>query len=1189
MNGRFDLFSAPMNGINLVEASAGTGKTFALTGLYIRLLAEKEDLDPSQILAVTFTKAATQELRDRISRRLRETVNALENPEPYRDDPFLGQAIAQWGGNPAIREKLVRALGEIDQAAVYTIHGFCQHAMQQFIFESNSPFNAEYTGDDDRFFTEAVDNIWRRELQRLEGAGDLYKPLHGFVVEKIGSPDALKNTLFAIKGKPYAKFAFGYRKDLLEEKLREFAGLLEKLIQTWDRNAIFDLLTDGSLNKRSYNVEKVRIKVDELDNLIRENNIPLDLSVSFDFFEKFTTATLASATNKNQTTPHHPFFEASDRFASFEHLEIAEVWCIEMANLFRKEFADLKEAANIRSFDDILESMQQSLTSPEMLEKVRQAWLVALVDEFQDTDPIQLDVFKRIYMDWQADKCLYLIGDPKQSIYRFRGADINSYMEAAKMRGVNKLGLGKNYRSSLGMVEAVNRLFGHVPENEVWPGGVKFDPAEAHRGNEGFSIDGDEHPQPLQFLVNASPDPVNKDTGQQRTNMGIADEISRLLGKGRLGECTINEGGSPRGLRAGDIAILVSAHAEADKIRKVLLRRGIKSVHKSGRSVFNTGEAAFMVDFIRVVGQPGDLAGLRYFLFSEYIGYTTNDLEELETDNTILAGLLETIQSIKDTFENSGFLAMANRFLRVFPARVNGKECTVPERVLRHEDGERMYSNILQISELINELEQRSQPGLEEIQKWIMQKIEQSENNDEAEIRLESDDDLVQIVTMHGCKGLEYPVVFCPSLWHRGVKKDKKAPHLFYDDGEYQVDFCGIGERSLQKVWEEDLAEAIRLMYVAVTRARYRCYISYQTYNVMAQNAGPLHFAMFGKEPTLQHLEGDGRSGSPGLLRENIEAFCAANPAHAALRSDVGIEEWEKADFIEAKPPVGDARKLSRKGLERPDWFITSYSGLKSGMGTDSIIHPDKKPIEIFERLVDKEFSSIHGFPGGASAGVFMHRIFEDLDFENYRAEADEVIKSAMVRDGFDEMWHPVIKKMLSTVMEKKLPYSNIRLSDLTEGRHQKELEFYFPSEKTDGAAAFRIIRGEQAGPTVSTHGFMNGFIDLLFEHEGKFYILDFKSDMLGASTMDYQPGLLADAMETRGYDLQYHLYTVALQRMLKAKLGGAYDYDDHIGGSYYLFLRGMEVGEGLNGIYFHKPEKDVIDELDRFFGGIVR
>ncbi len=1175
----FNLFDISFEGIKLVESSAGTGKTYNITGLYVRAIAER-GYKPSEILVVTFTKAATQELKDRITHRLRDAIRTLEQPEPPEDD-FLAKFHIAFKNDPKALENLKKAWQEIDLASIYTIHGFCQQALQEYIFESNSSFDIEYTGNDTEIKTKAADDIWRGEIHSLENAPEWRKVLIEYLMESIKEPDELKKRLSAASGKPFLTFISDTNETELGNSVHRFMRQFEQAKSKWNRDEVAKAIEVSGLTKRSYKASQVEKMLDDVEKMLNSSRCALN-------FTEYEEAAKLHSDYYNQKNrlksganpPEHPFLTELEKLFDFNTDELAESYLVLLAKQYHEKLNHIKEESRIRSFDDILTGMSTALKDERMLKAMRDSYPLALVDEFQDTDPVQLDIFDSIYNGFKAGG-LFLIGDPKQSIYKFRGADIFSYLSVKNRDDVEKYTLEKNFRSAGTLVEGINELF--KTNGNPWPGGIDFFDAEANKDDSEFDDRESGSKAPIIFFTNGTDEKANKGMHERVVCNQVASEIVRLLKKSKKGNICIIKDGKSAPLAAGDIAILVQTHYQAESIRKALIRRGVKSVTKSNKSVFQTEECDFLIHLLQVIANPGNLPLMRFLLFSGYVGCPLSQINALEENSDAYSELITTFSSLKNEFAYGGFLPLFTAFLRLQIAWADGKKCDVESRILSMDEAERRYANLMHLAELADEAGRSDRTDIEELRKWFIQ-MKQENSNEETEIRLESDDNLVHILTIHSSKGLEFPVVFCPFLWASTVKSKINPPLLYHDEqGKAVVNFTGTDHNGAhRRVMDEQKAELIRLTYVALTRAGYRCYINVQSYipkTKAERGTSPLYFVLSG--PDLKSTYATSEDVTPGAILDYATQLAETQPKKFTI-SNAEINHDTIAD--DEIPEVhGTALEYGRTDTTRPSWYITSYSGIKKSameMGDESLREESKiDPVSEVEEK-SKGFD-VKDFPKGAAAGVFMHKIFEEIVFSEFDEKGEKLIGRFLEEDGYDVRFSESLSKMTKHVLEMRLPHSNASLMNLEQKHLRKEMEFYFSLKRSEGDNIARIIRGGDVPKSGFNPGYMTGFIDLLFEHEGKFYILDYKSD----TCQDYSTDALKSMMRERGYDYQYHIYTLALVRMLKDFYGSCFDYEKMIGGAYYLYLRGIDPQTPGNGIFFDLPKERVVKKLDEYFG----
>ena len=1187
-------FNISFSGFNLVEASAGTGKTYNITSLYIRALIELE-LEVGNLLVVTYTEAATKELKDRLLKRIRESISVLKDKTVADDsDQFLKELLVHIGNPEEGVHKLQKAVRNFDEAAIYTIHGFCYQSLQEQAFESRAMYDAEMIGDDSELVQEAIDDYWRNWTAGASN-DEQKKLLMNLLVENGNTPESLASELGPYIGKPYLTI-LPKEEISLEDTLKKLSKLKEtfqSLQKIWsdDRDKIASLLLADELNGRKYRKDYVANWVGYMDEFLYSD---FDSIVPFKQFDNFTETVLTENLNKGYTTPPaHRFFELADQY-----LKILET-VLKHQSTFKKELLlDLlrtmkakKEDQQVLSYDDLLLKLRDALLDKKqgnkLADKIRTKYPVALVDEFQDTDPNQYEIFRQIYKGHEDTSSLFMIGDPKQSIYSFRGADIFSYIEARRdAPDANVFNLDKNFRSSPRLLEGLNKLWDNH-ENPFILDDISFNKTLAGKDSGAYASlieHGEEYPSVRFRLFSDNPDNSSKTSLASVAAEDTAREIKRLIEHGNKNEITIGKST----VKAKDIAVLVRTHKQADLMREALQKKGVKSVQYSQESVFKSDEAYHLEVFLKAVAEPSNESLIKTALSLPLTTFRARDLLDIEDDDKRWLEVLEKFVGWNRQWHEQGFATMFRSLLQ---------EAKISEHVITLANGERILTNILHLGELIQNEARKNKSSQHGLIKWLSRKRnEEWSHQDEEQLRLESDEELVKIVTMHRSKGLEYPIVFCPFLWYGPNYSDSGQPLVYHN--EKQTSILDLGgkqddnrnkKRFLSNL--EDLAESLRLAYVAMTRAKNCLYLSWSYADYSEFSAlGYLFQKPKEVEASLaQKLGDDTYNKQDGAnIEEAINKICDEYPQLFTSESDyknISSQLLLSDDRAEAN---SEAREFLRKSVES-GFKISSFSSLSSRLNDD----PDIPDYDQFLNISFQEESvakkSIFTFPRGPQPGTCIHKIFEEIDFQN-PTNLNEVVLESLDSYGIDSGWHKIIEKNIRSVFNKKLlnGSESLCLSSVGEQNRIPELEFYFKSDKTSLRELLSIIRQTGSIPSNleghSEAGFLKGFIDLTFKHNGRYYLLDYKTNHLGDGIQDYSQEHMAYEIYHHMYDLQYHIYAIALHRFLEFKLPG-YTYDSHFGGAFYLFVRGINE-KGREGIFFDRPEESVIKKLDLYLSG---
>ncbi|QDQ83685.1 exodeoxyribonuclease V subunit beta [Paraburkholderia megapolitana] len=1240
-----DVFGCALDGVNQIEASAGTGKTWNICALYVRLLLEK-NLNADQILVVTFTKAATAELHERIRGRLAELHRALETGDDG-GDPFIAglfdTTLAADGGiDRVVATGIVRrALRTFDQAAIHTIHAFCQRALQEAPFAAAMPFAFEMEADDAALRFELAADFWREQVEPV--AAD-HPAFAAWLVGKRAGPASLDEQLARRLKKPLAQLRWG---DLRAQGELGGDGEGTAHIAPIDPQACFSAAHEMWTAERDAIVALLAQTQDRLKQTSHKPDA-IDAAVAAwtDYFAqddhhapppgaalKLTASALKKATKVKFEPPEHAFFTLADDLAAAvvaaeiaqraRWLDLVQTW-LEFAPT---ELAARKRTRRVVSFDDLLSNLYRALAAhPWLADALRARYPAALIDEFQDTDPLQFAIFNRIFAPAGP---LFLVGDPKQAIYSFRAADLHTYL-AARAEASACYTLAVNQRSTAPIVEACNRIFAANPQafvldgltyQQVRAGERQRDPfvdgdAQAAHGDAVESTD--ESPDFRIWTLPQGDAALTKREAQRAASEACAAEIVRLLRGAREQAVTI--GDEP--LAPGNIAVLVQTHRQGSQIKRVLATWGVGSVELAQASVFATLDAEQIERVLAAVDTPGDLRRLRAALATDWLGLDAAALWQLEqvTDAPSLSGntqehaadamgWVERFSRYRTLWHERGFAVMWRTLMR---------ELGIAQRLVAGPDGERRLTDVNHLAELV-QARAASQPGIAPTLRWLGAQREQG-GGEEAQLRLESDRNLVQIVTVHKSKGLEYAVVFCPFL-NDGALRDPPSSGLpdareYHDEDGAAVLHYGCddeeAERAARYAVREQAAERARLVYVALTRAVYRCYLVAGTYvssrSTKESRRSVLNWLVAG----AGHAFDDWLAAPPDEadLMARWQALAGGPIALAALplgQRRVPLESRQD-----------DGRRMqartSRRVL-RDAWRLASFSALVvAGARADEAFTPagDARPdhdeiadlvaqpawpAALLSQAAPLAADDILAFPRGAAAGECLHRMFELADFSDRSRWPEAIVRALRERPAPAA---PELAKRLPTMMLRLLDdvvatelVPGMTLAKLNPARRMNELEFLFTASSLD-FSALRNLLTTHGYPDVALEpgalrGFVKGFIDMIVEHDGKFWIVDWKSNHLGDTPADYTAVPLEAAMAGHAYHLQALLYTVALHRYLKARLRD-YAYDEHIGGYLYLFVRGVRPGwcdgSAPTGVHARQPDERLVMALDALMDG---
>lgn len=1089
----------PLDGVHLVAASAGTGKTWNIGNIFARLLMANGWRVP-QILVVTFTEAATRELRERLRGLLEKLQAEFQAPGSTRDVQAQSLVALLPPGEAArrrARRAVDEALLEFDQAAISTIHAFCGRALRRYAFESGLSFDAEPPSEVRAAQLESAARDWWRRKVALVPAGEA--PAPGF----------------------------------------SLADLLATLNQL-DRPGI------RSAGDAASDPAKARL------------------------------------------------------------LEVAQ-------GLVDRWYAERPER-KAPDFDDILLGMRAALCGgpgrEAFAEALRREYAAVLVDEFQDTDPVQYDIFREAFLADGRERPVYFIGDPKQAIYAFRGGDIYTYREAAAaVPADRRYSLRENFRSAPGVVRAVNALFGDGGDGKSVFGESIPHPGDIVAAGGKLDLDGGEA-RAVQFVEvpDGTPEP-----------QACADEIAALLRHPPLLREEKDGHVTERRLEAGDIAVLVRNGVawKGRAIAERLAGMGIRAaVLDSRRSVFGEPEADAFRVLLAAFADPARAAVVRAALLTPFFGLSAGAVSVLARPDGALAredvpdypflarredpgaavgmtDFLRAFQEWTECWRASGFLSAFARMEDALALR---------KRLAGGPRGERALVNILHLAELVHVRASAGTASPAALLDWFSLKAA-DESGDEACLRLESDENAVHIQSLHSSKGLEFPVVFMPDAHTRGGVRRKALWQVWHrpsPDGGAGRSELVIGLDGGEAEERERQEEETRLFYVGITRAAWRCiaFVPEKAGNIQSPPFLALlerarEAARAGAGVECRPFEPGEAAAASGEAGRTVEWLPA--PVPPSLPQGFG-----RGSFSSLSPAGGDASARHRPAAE------TVFDARDLDAGSEAADVPG-----VSGGVEEPSGHPIFAFPGGTGPGTCWHAIFEEADFRATDAELRPLVEKKLLAAGLLRGTAGVRTARTAAVLDMvrrtlELPLDEpgggtFRLCDIPPEDRVSEWEFDFSSRgAASSTARLRDVLEKHWGgePAGSDHrvflrtldswdrpipkGFLMGFIDLAFRRGGRYYIVDWKSNSLRRRESAFSPAGLRDEMAAHAYFLQYLVYSAVLHRHLRDSLPG-YDWSRHFGGVRYLFLRGAAIGH--TAVYADRPSESLLDDFATALG----
>lgn len=1230
----FQLLESPISGNTIIEASAGTGKTYSIEGIYLRFLLQSFDpletgnppLEVGNILVVTYTEAATAELHERILSKIQNALSGFERLEKeikiapdlskeaaepilkFIDDDFLTKLILKFAFSTdgIYRHDVIGlmighlkvAIFSFDEAAIFTIHAFCRRMLSDYSLETKVGTEFEMLKDQSELIEHCINDYWRNQVY---GTSDYSR----FFIQLFPTPSKIQDYFLKILNRRDATLIPTIQvsgEEWFNNKKEDFKDLKEKWeTQQSDVKALLEQFAGNFKPSYKKGIEDAIAKV----NAFFSTNNPFGNLEGLVYFSSTKIENGTSTKNKVKLeSPHHPIFEAFETYQ--KQVQAPEA---QMAAIFGKdlvqELDQRKKTEGLTSFDDLLRLIKEALDSASagtnLAEKIRHRFKAAMIDEFQDTDPVQYGIFHSLF---HGHCPLFFIGDPKQSIYNFRGADIFAYFKAVQAASNRQL-LKTNWRSDRDLVSAVNTIFEGDKQLDqfIYQDKISFTPSKGaeNKPDRSLIVDG-EFPAPFMFWTLKYEEKLKKGDVVKKITEGTVSEIVRLLNgsiknegdlsgdpKTGIQETVLENGEKVKKIRPiypKDIAILVRTHNEAHDFQKALEKKNIPSVTKTTESIFQTHEFQQTHMLLQGIFSFNRDSTVKAALLTFYYGLSGEALFNLFRDEKEWESTINQFRAYHDIWLRNGFYPMMLKLM---------EDLNISQTILRFEGGERRLTNILQVIELIHQTQLEKKLNMEGTLRWMKHMIESPNDGGENEIRLETDRDSLKIMTLHASKGLEFPIVFCPSSWQAGsTDKTGIGFHDPVNDDRMTIDL--IKSDSAKKLSaKERLAEEIRLTYVAFTRARNRCYTAWnKNFNIQSFNP---------KNSCYQHL----------FHRQEKDFEKSLNALKERSGQTIEIADLPEKTEVVYQNLVADGETLSCHSFDRKikkSFGVYSFSGLNRSLeqletdkGQDDEIKEKPEDSETVSLPVDPKELSIHSFPGGAQTGNFFHDILEHYSFANTKAETLKTLAENKSKQyQIDPKWLDISIEQVEYIrsMPLKSPYTtgeSIVFSKIPDQQILKEMEFFFSIKGLDKASLSQVIkkhRGkgfdtildllEKIG-TTELKGFMNGFIDMIFCYEDRYYILDWKSNKLGSGIEFYTAPYLLESMEHSHYNLQYFIYTIALHKYLKNRLHG-YDFDQHFGGAYYIYLRGIEKGSTKHGVFYDamKNGKALIEDLAGLF-----
>ncbi|XBC39122.1 MAG: exodeoxyribonuclease V subunit beta [Buchnera aphidicola (Nurudea shiraii)] len=1153
-----DVINLPLSGKILIEASAGTGKTSSLIILYLRLILgithTHKNFLVKEVLVVTFTKHSKEELKTRIIKYIRDFRKICEKKLENNITIFQNLLDKIKNLKKAIFI-LIQAEQSIDELAIYTIHEFCYKSLQinkfcSEIFTQNKIIKNSYF-----LYLKSSNLFWNKYFSKVP------KDVAKIILKYFQNPNnLLKNILpflsnYNIKNKIFLKKNTVQLYEILIQKIKNFK-------KKWIENYIKMLISieKSNINKYSYNKSNLLRWTSIITKWTKENTTNFNIPKQLKYFQSNYLIKKTLSGN----SPKHDMFKITENFLKID-FSLKTSFIIESTLQIKQEIEKEKKNQGIFEFDDLITFLHKVLNKKnEKISKIiKKSYPVLLIDEFQDTNYQQYEIFRNIY---KLKKDLFiLIGDPKQAIYSFRGANISSYIQAKKnIKQIYELSV--NWRSSKEMIDSTNFLFSEA-KNPFLLSAIKFDPVKSIYKKKEIIFKIKKKSQPaIRFLYNKKLK-ITKDSYKNWIINSFVSYILFWLNEGEKKNAIIIHNKKTRCVSLNDICILVNNKKEACMMQQALHKVNIPSKYFSERkSVFHSDDALELFWIFQAILNPKNEFILKRAISTKIINKNFQEIDSLTRNYLFWSSLINIFYNYLSLWKKFGITCVIHQIIINCKISINNN--------LFAENIPNIH-NILHIGELL-EIKYNEIKNKHVLILWFEKKIaEQHDIPHEDYIRFEHSKNYIKIVTIHKSKGLEYPIVLIPFLI------------LSYKNVNF--DFKIFKENKLHSIPEKNiLSENMRLLYVALTRAIVHCCIGIASIHNKKEKDNKGFYSSAHSNALEYIIQSHKKRSKQPLLKilldinhnENIE-ITSELPQYYSSNTKNKIQY----------------KRLKSKRLTRTlkyNYDITSYSKLKKMYNIK--IPLQKNYNSFFENIHKKQKNkkstkiiTSYEFPKGKIFGTFIHNILKKINFQK---NINIIwISNELKKNNFKETWSQPFKNWINSILNIPLNKNNLTLSQLNLKNCIKELKFFLSIKTSLTKKKIQnLIKLANISSNIPNeislnpiNGIITGSIDLVFKWNKKYYLLDYKSTHLGFLNSDYTKEKIENSITKNLYHLQYQLYSIALHKYLQQRMKN-YSFHKHFGGMYILFLRAIDNTNSKNGIFFTLPRLSVIKKLNKMF-----
>ncbi|CAL4322986.1 exodeoxyribonuclease V subunit beta [Buchnera aphidicola] len=1149
-NQNINIFSTHLNGKKIIEASAGTGKTFTIILLYLRLLLgininTQKKYSVENILIITYTKNAVKEIKKRLEKNIYNLyLDFLSKKTKNKNYKKIFKKVKNFNHAAQILKK---SYINIHNASIYTIHGFCRYILKKKNYYFEYLIKKKKVYNENLLYQNSTYIFWRnffypynKEISQIifeywKNPQELFKEIQPWLNIKSDF------FLYTKKNNDIMKY---HEKNI--KKIKKFKKKWKEIYINLKKIFHKKILNQRIYHKKNFNTWVKKIKKWTLKKT-KNYKIPKEL---FHFSKKKIEKNVLSKKKKIS------FLNKIDKFLK-KNFSLKEALLIQAIKKIPKICKKIKKKKF--SYENLISSLLTLLKKKKSLSQyIQKKFPIAFIDEFQDTDMQQYKIFQKIYNNKKIESSLILVGDPKQSIYNFRGADIFFYLKI-KSKIPNIYTLNTNWRSSKKLIESINFLFSRMKKIFLFKK-IKFIPALSPKESKKkkYFIKKKEQPA-IKFWL-------KKNTPQTpfEYNNWIAKKCSQniyfLIQKMKKSQAFLITKEKRKKLKIQDICILVKNYQEYKIMKKELLKLNIYSYYTSyNKSIFHTIEVKELYYILQSILDSSNENYFNRALATSIIFQNTYVINKIKKKYSLWSNLKKTFSKYKKIWKKKGILNLINEIIST---------SNLYKNYFFHKKYKEKISNLIHLGKI---LEKKSclRKERSSIISWLKKKINQINDKKKYQQKLHHNKYVINITTIYKSKGLQYPIIWIPFI--SNFTHSKKF--IFHDKKKYNtfINLCK-SKKKIKLEEKEKLSEEIRLLYVAITRAIFQCNLGVSSiiikknkYKTNFHKSGLGYVLQKGKKMTIKELYHEIKK-----IEKNKNITCIFKKKTLINK----VKEKKKKN----KNNIFKILNFKRHFKKNFNTSYTRISQIKKNFKKKDIFLKFEKYISK-KKKITQEISK-NNFPKGKKYGKILHKILEKINF-NIKIHK-KFIKKKIKKVKLSKKWIPIIKNWIKSILVHPFGVDKINLKNIQK-KCIKEVEFYLQLKKEINFFSInKILKNENMNFLDKNKGILKGFIDLIFQYDEKYYFVDYKSNFLG-ETKNYQKKNLEKYFLKEKYNIQFYLYSLALHKFLQKKVKN-YNFKKNFGGGYYLFLRGMDGKNSNQGTFFLVPKHKILKKINKTF-----